>query len=84
MVYSRSLSGKQRLVAERLFIDRADAGRRLAAAFSRRLAPDPIVVGLSRGGVIVAAAFSAVSSLQLEVYVARKLGAPGNPDLAVS
>jgi putative phosphoribosyl transferase len=66
------------------FRDRCEAGRRLAtrlAAYRRR--PATVVLGLPRGGVEVAAEVAAALGLPLDVILARKLGAPGNPELAI-
>src|SRR5688500_3966284 len=66
-----------------VFDDRRDAGRRLA----ERLAPfadeRPIVVALPRGGVPVAVEVARALGAPLDVLAVRKLGAPGNPELAV-
>lgn len=63
------------------FTDRVDAGRKLAAelpAFER-----PIVLGLPRGGVPVAAAVASAIGAPLDVFVVRKLGLPTQPELAM-
>jgi len=63
------------------FTDRAEAGRRLAAelpALDR-----PIVLGLPRGGVPVAAAVARALGAPLDVFVVRKLGFPGHEELAM-
>lgn len=75
------------------FRDRRDAGRRLGAALSRRLSEDssgpadaesgPVVLGLPRGGVPVAAEVAAATGGSLDVLIVRKLGAPGRPELAM-
>jgi putative phosphoribosyl transferase len=66
-----------------MFADRADAGDQLAEAL-RGDVPDPaVVLGIPRGGVIVAARVARLLGAPLDVVVARKLGAPGNPELAV-
>ncbi len=68
----------------RVFHDRADAGRALAARlgeYARR--PDAIVLGLPRGGVPVAHEIAGALGLPLDALVVRKLGAPGQPELAV-
>ena len=44
---------------------------------------DPIVLGIPRGGVVVAAALAIALSAELEVALARKIGAPHNPELAI-
>lgn len=68
------------------FTDRADAGRRLAA----RLEPyrgdrndQPVVIGLPRGGVVVAAEVARLLEAPLDVVVVRKLGAPDYPEFAI-
>ena len=64
--------------------DRRDAGRRLAARLARyRASPDTVVLGLPRGGVVPAAEVAAALDLPLDVLLSRKLGAPGNPELAI-
>lgn len=45
--------------------------------------PDPVVLGLPRGGVVVAAEVAGMLGAPLDVVVVRKLGAPGNPELGV-
>jgi len=72
------------------FADRADAGRRLATAVAHRVAarPDlaersPVVLGLPRGGVPVAAGVARELGAPLDVLVVRKLGLPGQPELAM-
>jgi predicted phosphoribosyltransferase len=69
-----------------MFTDRADAGRRLAEHLARALPErgDAVVVlGIPRGGVVVAAPVARALEAPLDVIVPRKLGAPGNPELAV-
>ncbi|HET7470334.1 MAG TPA: phosphoribosyltransferase family protein [Gemmatimonadales bacterium] len=67
-----------------LFTNRYDAGRQLAARL-RPLAgrPDLIVLGLPRGGVPVAAEVADALGAALDVFVVRKLGAPGHAELAM-
>lgn len=66
------------------FHDRADAGRRLAAALSRYAhRSDVLVLGLPRGGVPVAFEIAVALRAPLDVLVARKLGAPGQPEVAI-
>lgn len=63
------------------FADRTEAGRRLAEelpALQR-----PIVLGLPRGGVPVAAAVATFVGAPLDVFVVRKLGVPMQPELAM-
>jgi predicted phosphoribosyltransferase len=66
--------------------DRTEAGHRLGAALvDAGIGPDdrPIVLGVARGGVPVAAAVAAECGGTVDVVVARKLGAPLNPELAI-
>lgn len=69
------------------FRDRIDAGAQLAMPLLPRvatLAPEDIVViGLARGGVIVAAEVARQLDVRLEAIVVRKLGAPEQPELAI-
>jgi predicted phosphoribosyltransferase len=72
------------------FADRGDAGRRLAKAVAERVAgrPDlartaPVVLGLPRGGVPVGAEVARELGAPLDVLVVRKLGLPGQPELAM-
>jgi predicted phosphoribosyltransferase len=66
-----------------VFADRADAGRQLGAAIRDRVAPPAHVLGLARGGVVVAAGVAEAIAAPLDVVIARKLGAPRNPELAI-
>ena len=65
------------------FANRADAGRRLAAAVSAVGVPDAVVVGLPRGGVPVAYEVARALDAPLDVIVVRKLGVPFQPELAM-
>ena len=66
------------------FRDRVQAGRVLASVlkgFTERR--DIIVLGLPRGGVIVAAEVARTLGLPLDVFIVRKLGVPGREELAM-
>ena len=67
-----------------LFRNRRDAGRRLAARL-QRLADrsDVFVLALPRGGVPVAFEVAAALGAPLDVFLVRKLGVPGQPELAM-
>ncbi|AWB23042.1 hypothetical protein DA075_20815 [Methylobacterium currus] len=66
------------------FHDRADAGRALAGRLSAYASdPDVTVLALPRGGVPVAAEVARALRAPLDVFVVRKLGVPGNEELAM-
>lgn len=66
-----------------MFSDRIDAGRQLARVLARFAdSPDAVVLGVPRGGVVVAAEVARALRLPLDVVVASKVGAPGNPEYA--
>ena len=65
------------------FEDREDAGRRLAARLERYRDERPVVFALPRGGVPVGFEISRSLGVPLEVFVARKLGAPGQPEFGI-
>jgi predicted phosphoribosyltransferase len=66
------------------FRDRAEAGRRLAAQLTADTShADAIVLGLPRGGVPVAVEVARALHATLDVFVVRKLGVPGHPELAM-
>jgi putative phosphoribosyl transferase len=68
----------------RVFENRVDAGRELAAALKDYAGkPDVIVLGLARGGVPVAAEVARALNCPLDVWVVRKVGTPGQPELAM-
>lgn len=67
-----------------IFRDRIDAGKRLAKELSsQRDRADAVVLGLPRGGVIVAGAVAEALRVDLDVLLVRKLGVPGNEELAM-
>jgi putative phosphoribosyl transferase len=67
------------------YIDRRDAGARLAAELAAVVTdwPAPVVLGIPRGGVVVADVVARELELDLDVLGVEKVGAPWNPELAV-
>lgn len=65
------------------FADRPDAGRRLAELLAELTLDDPVVLGLPRGGVIVAAEVARALDAPLDVLVVRKVGHPHQPELGL-
>jgi putative phosphoribosyl transferase len=67
-----------------LFKDRYEAGNKLAEKLEKyRGQSQTVVVGLARGGVVVAHALAKALNLPLDVVVIRKIGAPLQEELAV-
>jgi putative phosphoribosyl transferase len=73
-----------RTVGDRVFADRGEAGRLLAEGLAKYAGrEDVVVLGLPRGGVPVAAEVARGLRAPLDVLVVRKLGAPGQEELAI-
>lgn len=66
-----------------VFRDRHEAGDRLLTAVRELDLPHPLVLALPRGGVPVAHRVAEGIGAPLEVLVVRKIGAPGNPEMAL-
>ena len=70
--------------APRVFASRTAAGAQLARALKQRTLKPPVtVLGLPRGGVAVAAPIAKALHAALDVIVVRKVGMPGQPELAI-
>ena len=66
------------------YADRQDAGVALAGALDALAGrADVVVLGIPRGGVIVAAPVAAALNAPLDIVVVRKLGLPGRSELAM-
>jgi putative phosphoribosyl transferase len=65
------------------FRDRTHAGAWLAEHLQNYAGSEPLVFGIPRGGVIVAAEVARRLGAELDTIVARKLGAPGQRELAI-
>lgn len=66
-----------------IFRDRSDAGRQLASLLFPYAGAGTLVLGLPRGGVVVAAELADALAAPLDVWVVRKVGAPGQPELGL-
>ncbi len=67
----------------KFFTDRKQAGQLLAEEVARRGYADPVVLGLPRGGVPVAAEVASRLKAPLDVVLVRKIGVPIQPELAM-
>lgn len=65
------------------FRDRQEAGEQLAAALAPFKAHSPVVLALPRGGVPVGAEVASRLGAPLDVVLVRKIGVPGQPELAM-
>lgn len=66
------------------FKDRVDAGRRLAKELSKYAnRSDVLILALPRGGVPVAFEVAKELNVKMDVFIVRKLGVPGNEELAM-
>ena len=60
--------------------DRRDAGRRLAERLYHYRDARPLVLGLARGGVVIADEIARRLDVPLDVLIVRKIGAPDSPE----
>lgn len=67
-----------------MFRDRSEAGERLGRELLAAKLNRPVVLALPRGGIPVAAAVAQALEAPLDALIVRKVGAPGNPELAVA
>ncbi|MGI9953389.1 phosphoribosyltransferase family protein [Moorellaceae bacterium AZ2] len=67
-----------------LFADRQEAGEKLAASLKGYAGRDVLVLAVPRGGVVVARPVATTLGAELDVIIPRKVGAPGNPELAAA
>src|SRR6267143_287683 len=75
-------------LARKLFADRRDAGKALAAAVKRELGDElvsqrPLVMAIPRGGVPIGRDVATALTADLDLVVPRKIGAEGNPEYAI-
>lgn len=67
-----------------MFRNREEAGRMLAEKLRHyRNDPTALVLALPRGGVAVGYQLSLALHVPLDVFMTRKIGAPGNPEYAI-
>ncbi|MCE5186358.1 MAG: hypothetical protein LLF76_09560 [Planctomycetaceae bacterium] len=68
---------------EQVFSDRVQAGTMLAYQLERLKRYNPVVLGIPRGGVVIADQIAWQMGGSLDVVLARKIGAPSNAELAI-
>ena len=66
-----------------IFVDRVDAGQKLAEIVAKKIQGTGLVLGIPRGGVVPAKIVADKLGWPLDILAAKKVGAPGNPELAV-
>src|SRR5262245_31675042 len=66
-----------------VFHDRSDAGRRLAETLAASELGDAVVIGLARGGVVVAAEVARRLGVPLDALAVRKIGYPRQPEYGI-
>ena len=67
----------------RSFADRTDAGRMLAERLADLRLPRPVILAPPRGGVPVGAEIARRLNAPLDLIIARKIGAPDQPEFAI-
>ena len=67
----------------KLFHDRVEAGRRLVSMLKGTVGKDAIVLAIPRGGVVVGHVVARALGVPLDIIIPRKIGAPGNSELAI-
>ncbi len=65
-----------------IFENRVEAGKKLASAL-QKAEKKAIVLAIPRGGVVVGYEIAHALNIPLDVIITRKIGAPGNPELAI-
>ncbi len=65
------------------FQDRIEAGQLLGRELAVLSGQGVVVLGIPRGGVIVARELARALDGDLDIILARKIGAPGNPEFAI-
>ena len=66
-----------------VFRDRVEAGKKLAEAVKEFRGRDVVVLGIPRGGVVVANEVAKALAAPLDIVVTRKIEAPGEPEYAL-
>src|SRR6185437_3416964 len=70
-------------IMSRTYRNRETAGREIAKAVTDLPLERPLVLAIPRGGVIVGYEVAKALGAELDIIVPRKIGAPGEPELAI-
>ncbi len=65
------------------YANRRQAAQRLSESLSAYQTHHPVILGIPRGGVVIADTVAQELDTDLDIVLTRKLGAPGNPELAI-
>lgn len=65
------------------FADRFEAGKLLAEELKKSIPKEAVVLGIPRGGVVIAKEIAKVLSIEFDIVLSRKIGAPLNPEFAI-
>jgi predicted phosphoribosyltransferase len=65
------------------FRDRIEAGERLAEELKKTYGNEAVVLGIPRGGMVVAGSLAHVLGAALDIVLSLKIGVPGNPEFAI-
>jgi putative phosphoribosyl transferase len=65
------------------FMNRVEAGKLLGQELKNLNLKNPIILGIPRGGLVIAREAAIILECDIDVVLSRKLGAPGNPELAI-
>ena len=65
------------------FVDRVDAGKKLASALTRYKGEEAIVYALPRGGVVLGYEIAKEFAAPLDLVITRKIGYPGQEEYAI-
>lgn len=68
---------------DRIFATREEAGDELARQLEQYRAQKPLILGIPRGGIIIARQAAHWLTAELDILLSRKLGAPDTPELAI-
>ncbi len=65
------------------FLDRPEAGKLLADELKKIVEKDAVVLGIPKGGVVIAKEIAKDLSIEFDIVLSRKIGAPFNPEFAI-